>query len=86
MSAYHMLKDVKRAVACYEQATVIYEEIGDLHGKAAACFNAVRLFVQQGDLQRAVVLAQEAAQLFAFTGNSAMGQRAQKLVAQLKDQ
>jgi len=83
-SAYADLGDVRRAIGYFEQSLTIKREIGDINGVASISFNMALLYQQQGDPARALPLAQEAAQAFVKIGHPGYTQRAQALVAQLR--
>ncbi len=53
---------------------------------ATDSFNMALLYAQQGDRQRALPLAQEAAHLFSQMGHTEYAQHAQQFVAQLERQ
>ena len=53
-------------------------------GVAMDSFNVALLHAQQGELDRALPLAQQAAEIFAKIGHAQKALRAQQLVAQLR--
>ena len=63
---------------------MIRKEIGDLRGVATDSFNMALLYQQEGEPERALALAQEAAAAFGKIGHAPNAQRAQQLVTQLQ--
>jgi hypothetical protein len=76
------LGEVRRAIGYYEKALSILHEIGDINGVAMFSSNMAVLYSEQGEISRALSLAQEAARIFVQIG-SPNAQRAQQFVAEL---
>jgi tetratricopeptide (TPR) repeat protein len=61
--------DIPRALALWQQSLQLYEQVGDLQGKAATLNNMAGVIAQQGDIPRALALWQQSLQLLEQVGD-----------------
>lgn len=81
-SAYKHVGDMHKAAEYLDEALALGRESGNKERVAVNAFNRARLLVQEGDLQRALPLAREAAEIFERTGDPNTP-RAKDLVARI---
>lgn len=81
---YDDLGDTRRALACYEKALIIRREIGAMDLIASICYNMALMYARQGNIDRALPLAQESVDAFVRLGHLEYTQRAKGLVSQLQ--
>lgn len=82
-SAYKDLGDMQKAAEYLDEALALGRKSGNGRRLAVNAFNMARLFVQEGDLERALPLAQEAAEIFEQTGDPNT-RRARDLVSRIR--
>ena len=82
--AYADLRHTQRAIECWQQATEIQEETGDLVSVAGTAYNLALLLFQEGRHAEALSHAEQAIQVFTKIGHAQYAQQAQRLVAQIQ--
>jgi predicted ATPase/DNA-binding SARP family transcriptional activator len=61
--------DYERAAALFEQSLALWEELGDLPGKARSLLSIGTVAAEQGDQERAIQLSEQAAELYGESGD-----------------